>query len=50
MNIKWVWRVVLVVLILEVLFVGWFEMTIRYRESRFENQTQPFIWFTTDQF
>jgi len=47
MNTKWVWRVVLVVLILEVLFVGWFEMQMRYRESHM--RIEPYIWYTTDQ-
>jgi hypothetical protein len=46
-NTKWVWRIVLVIIILELGFVTLFEMKMRYRESQM--RTDPYIWYTTDQ-
>lgn len=47
MNTKWVWRIVLVIIILELGFVALFEMRMRYLESQM--RYEPYIWYITDQ-
>lgn len=53
MNTKRVWILVIVVIILELWFVVWVEVGLRYRESRYEYvptaPSVPFIWYSTDQ-
>jgi hypothetical protein len=50
MNQRLVWIVVIVIIILELWFCAWTELSIRYLESGYKYEPSvPFIWYTTDQ-